>query len=190
MPRYSVDFNDVETFDTKPEGEYEGTVEAVKFREPRSEGKHPQIALTLVITDGEFDDQRAWVNISLSPKALFRAKKLFDIFEVDLSDALDFDTDDPDQIDDDGNILDGPLADLVGEPVIFTIAHETYRKEVQERALITEWLGQTTEAEPEPEPEDEPEAEDEDEEEAPAPRPRKRAPARAKTSKPKRRALR
>ncbi len=191
MGRYTVDFNEAEEYERTPEGEYEGTITEAKFREPRNAGKAPSISLTLEISDGENEGDKSWQNLYLSKKALRRTADILLIFEIDLSDAMDFDTDDPDQIDDEGNILDGPIADLIGEPVIFTVSHDTYKDKPSDTSTITEWLGETsTDDDDEPEEADEPD-EDEEEEEAPPPkRKRQAAPARKKAAKPKRRALR
>ena len=182
MGRYKVDFSEVEEFGNLNEGEYEGLVAKLVFREPKSKDKFPQIAAQLEITDGEFEGRMAFQNLSLSPKALFRVARFLRVFDIepDVLDEIDYDdaTGEIEEPDD--------LTWIIGEPVLFTVSHETYKKETQDRAMVTEWLGDNgvddddDDDDPEEEDPEDPEDEEDEPEEEPEPPKKKAKPAAKK----------
>ena len=210
MARYKTDFSKVETFDLKPEGEYEGVIKELKFRPPRQGKQYPQISVTCVVTGGDFDKQKAWQNLSFSPKALYRMVEFFQLFGIhkdDLKAISDIDDEDPDQVDDEGNILIEPVVNVLDEPVLFTISHSTFQGKTNEQATVTEWLGEgdlgggpveDDDEDEGSEADDESDEDDEDDEEEEAPRPVRRAaparrettPARKTTAEPRKRSFR
>jgi len=78
-----VDFSDVKSsFEDVAPGKYPATV--TKVEERVSQAGKPYIAWEFALTGGAYDGRRLWLNTSLSPKALWRLKKMLtDAFEVD-----------------------------------------------------------------------------------------------------------
>lgn len=194
MPTIPIDFSGVESFDSLPLGQYEGSIDKVELRPTDDPQKFDQIMATYLVTEGELVGRKQSEFLSLSPKAAFRLKKWFDKFGLAESlDALDFD--------DDSNLLLEP--DLVAYNVIFRVYEDSrlYKGEKQIRTELVEVLDDapapaptpvkaTRKAAPAatPEPEEEGEEEEEEEEAAPAPV-KRRASAPAAAAAPARRRL-
>lgn len=203
MPTIPIDFSGVESFDSLPLGEYEGSIDKIELKPTDDVDKFDQIQAGYIVTDGEFTGRKQSEFLSLSPKAAFRLKRWFDKFG--LADgqiaALDFD--------DDSNLLLEP--DLVGYNVIFRVYEDPkpYRGEKQIRTELVEVLDDDEPAPPvkapakpsarraaavapAPEPEDDDESTEDEEEDAPADPTPARRPARAAataTAAPARRRL-
>lgn len=130
MPRNTIDFSDVEDFAPLPAGTYRAQVESMTFREAPDETKSDQISVQYVVTeDGEFLGRKAWTNLYLTPKALWRAKKWFGQMGLE-DEALEYDYDD-----ETGEVTE---PDLVGVDVEIEIKNEVYKGETQARVIGVE----------------------------------------------------
>lgn len=97
MGSIPINFAEVEGgFDAIPEGRYPIVVEKVEVRESKSSDNH-YLNWEMTVTDGEFEGRKLWMITSLSPKALFRLKDVFDALGV-LEDDMDLQYDDDVQI--------------------------------------------------------------------------------------------
>ena len=111
MPTIPVNLADVEAFENLPLGEYEGEIKSITFKEPREEGKYPQLQAAYTVTDEEQLGRVSSEFISLSPKAAFRLKRWFAKFGLEDTENLD--------VDDETNELVDP--DLVGTRIRFKV---------------------------------------------------------------------
>lgn len=124
MGSININFADVEgSFDAMPEGRYPVIIEKVEVRESKSSDNN-YFNWELTITEGEFEGRKLWMITSLSPKALFRLKDVYEALGV-LEDEMDL------QWDDDVEITPqaGPLVlhpDVVGLPAIAIVGIEPY----------------------------------------------------------------
>lgn len=134
MGRVSINFADVEGgFETLPEGLYPFVIEKVEVRESKS-SEHNYLNWELKINDGEHDGQRLWMITSLSPRALFRLKDVFEALEV-LEDEMELDWDDDIEV----TPTAGPMLlepDVVGLEGVAVVKNETY--EGKERNRVDE----------------------------------------------------
>ena len=68
-----VDFSEVQDFDLIKEGNYRAIITGQEIRESKS-SEFPYINWTYTFVGSEYDNRKAWLMTSLSPKALFRLK--------------------------------------------------------------------------------------------------------------------
>lgn len=111
MPTIPVNLGDVVAFESLPVGQYLAEIEKVTYREPREEGKFPQLQVLYAVIDGDHVGRKQSEFLSLSPKAAFRLKKWFNKFGLGDVDNLD--------VDDETNELTEP--DVIGARVIFKV---------------------------------------------------------------------
>jgi len=93
--RTTINFAEVEGgFEAVPEGVYDVTIETVEVRDSKS-SEHDYLNWEFKITgpDDEYEGQHLWMITSLSPRALFRLKDVFEALDV-LEDEMDLDWDD------------------------------------------------------------------------------------------------
>lgn len=92
MTKITVDFSQVESFEAIPGGKYPVIIESVEIKESKS-SEYSYLNFTLVVNDGgEYQNRKLWFIGSLSPKALFRLKSVFDSFGFEGDQAeLDYD---------------------------------------------------------------------------------------------------
>lgn len=198
MPTIPIDFSGVESFDSLPIGEYEGSIDKVELRPATQPTKFDQIQVSYIVTDGEFTGRKQSEFLSMSPKAAFRLKKFFDRFGDLVANLAELD------FDDDSNLLLEP--DLVALDVRFKVYQDP--KEYQGEHQIRTELIEVYDDAPAPAPtpvktprrapvavaapvaveEDEAEEDEAEPEVAPAPAARRRA-APAATAAPARRQL-
>lgn len=82
MGSVQINFADVgNEFETMPEGKYPIVVEKCEVRESKSSDNN-YLNWEMSITEGEYEGRRLWMITSLSPKALFRLKDVFDCLGV------------------------------------------------------------------------------------------------------------
>ena len=118
MPRVTVDFSDVQDFEALPKGDYESVLEKATFVEQDDPEKYPYINTEWVVTEeGEFKGRRLWMVLSLSPRALFRMKDVFENLGV-YEDNLDFDYDE-----ETGTLLE---PEITGLPALLSVSQRTY----------------------------------------------------------------
>lgn len=84
MPVISINFADAEgNQDLIDKGTYDCIVKKAELRFGKTSDQ-PYINLTLaILNDGEFQNRYLWAMGSLSPKALWRTKKLFEALDID-----------------------------------------------------------------------------------------------------------
>lgn len=169
MAKITVDFSDVETFESLGEGIYTGHIDYMRHRPAREAGKSDQLSVCLVCDEGESKGERTWQNLYFSPKAIWRMAKFFALFGID-SAELDVDDEEP------YDVLD---PDLAGEPVLFSVKRDgTYNGQPSFKAEVVEWLGGNQKPLPKSKPAAAEELEDIDE--TPAPKKTFGKPAEAK----------
>lgn len=127
--KVTVDFSQVEDFATLPAGQYPVVIESVELRESKS-SEHPYLNFTLAVADGEFTGRKLWFIGSLSPKALWRLKALFDSFGFEGEQAEL-------EVDDGSGILLSP--ELAGLAAMATVSVEQYQN--KDRNRVDELLG-------------------------------------------------
>lgn len=142
MPRINIDFSAGGSFDVLPEGQYEATIDEIRYRDARAEGKFPQLAVVMTIAEGEFTGRKAFQNLSLSPAAMWRMANFFNLFglEEQGADGLDYD--------EDTKLVTEP--DLSGEPVRIKIKHRMWQGEVQADVTVVEAYNAPAQAETPP----------------------------------------
>lgn len=113
MPK--INFKGVsDGFEPIPEDDYPAKLEAWKYESPK--GKDPYLALTFVITDGEFEGRKQWKNCSTSAQSLWAMKRALTRLGAD-----------PDVIgDEDGFDLEDVMPDLVGNECVLRIDQYEY----------------------------------------------------------------
>lgn len=123
MARVTVDFSDVQEFEPLGKGEFPVLVEKVEYREAQTEDKYDYLNWELTVSDGEFQGRKLWFITSLSPKALFRMKDIFEnlglpsyVVEIDY--------------DEDTNLVTEP--ELAGIPAIAVVSTRMYEGRTQD----------------------------------------------------------
>jgi len=94
MTRVSINFGEVEGgFEAVPEGTYMVEIEKVECRQSKS-SEHDYLNWEFkIIDDEDHEGQHLWMITSLSPRALFRLKDVFEALDV-LEDEMNLDFDD------------------------------------------------------------------------------------------------
>lgn len=133
MGKMTVNFAEVEgSFDAIPEGRYPVVIEKVEVRESKS-SEHNYFNWELTISEGEFENRRLWMITSLSPRALFRMKDVFEALGFDVEDEnFEFDWDDDVEV----TTKAGPLLltpDVTGMAATAIVTIEAYEGKDQNR---------------------------------------------------------
>lgn len=133
MAKMTVNFAEVEGgFEAIPEGRYPAAIEKVEVRESKS-SEHNYLNWELTISDGEYEGRKQWMITSLSPRALFRLKDVFEELGFDVEDeAFELDWDDDVEI----TPSAGPLLlspDVAGMPCTIVVTVEPYNGEDRNR---------------------------------------------------------
>lgn len=145
MPRVTVDFSEVESFEPIPKGEYDVVISGAEYRVAQEEGKFDYINLELTVTEeGEYQNRKLWLILSFSPKSLFRMKDVFENLGIyEEGDELEIDYDDEAE----PMVVTEP--ELVGIPAVAVVSLRPYQGKDQNQvdALIAQ-EGEATKAEP------------------------------------------
>lgn len=133
MGRTTINFADVEGgFEAVPEGVYDVTIETVEVRDSKS-SEHDYFNWEFKITgpDDDYEGQHLWMITSLSPRALFRLKDVFEVLGV-LEDEMTLDWDDDVEI----TPSTGPMLlepDVIGMPCCVKVTNELYEGKERNR---------------------------------------------------------
>jgi hypothetical protein len=134
MTRVSINFAEVEGgFEAVPEGTYHVEIVTVECRESKS-SENDYLNWEFKILEGEGEGQHLWMITSLSPRALFRLKDVFEALGV-LEDEMNLDFDDDVEI----TPTAGPRMlepDVEGLDCIVVVKNEMY--ENRERNRVNE----------------------------------------------------
>jgi hypothetical protein len=149
MSKLNVNFADVESFSLIPVGTPLVEVEEVVVKESQS-SEFPYLNWKLRIVENDedweedFEGRYLWLMTSLSPKALFRLKQVFENLGID-------DEDINLEVDDDTDFVTEP--ELVGLRAYAPVRHEAYNGEQRARVstLIPEDDGPAAAEDEEPE---------------------------------------
>lgn len=117
MPRVTVDFSEVESFEAIEEGEYPVVIEQVEYVEPASDDKYPYLNVQMEVSEGEHEGRKLWTIWSFSPKALFRMQQAFENLGLPV-DEVEFD------VDEDTNLVIQP--EITGLAAIAVVSIEAY----------------------------------------------------------------
>jgi hypothetical protein len=133
VPRITVDFSEVEDFEALPKDDYPAVIVKAIYREPQDQDKFPYINLEMDVTgpgekgtfEGDPKGRKLWSILSLSPKALWRTKQVFENLDL-YADEVDIDVEEGEN----GEMLvvDPPL---VGVPVIASVSQREYEGRMQ-----------------------------------------------------------
>jgi hypothetical protein len=134
MGNININFAEVEgSYEPLPEGPMPVIIEKVEVRESKS-SEHNYLNWEMVVQDPDHEGRRLWMITSLSPKALFRLKDVFEALGV-LDDEMTIEWDDDVQI----TPAAGPRLlqpDVEGVAAIAVIKNEIY--EGKERNKVDE----------------------------------------------------
>jgi hypothetical protein len=123
MGKFAVDFSNVESFEPLPEGEYRCRIEEVVVKRNKAD-TGDYLNWTLEVIDGEFSGRKLWLMTSLSAKALWKLKEVFESLGIE-GDQQEL------EWDDDTMLVTSPeLVDLV---VVAQVTQELYKDRVQNR---------------------------------------------------------
>ena len=123
MTQISIDFSDVESFEALEPGKYPIVVESVEMR-ASTKSENPYLNWELRITNESAKNRRLFLMTSLSPKALWRLKGIFENLGI-YEEQMEL------QVDEESGILISPA--IVGVPAIAVVAQEVYQGRVQNR---------------------------------------------------------
>lgn len=131
MGSMNINFAEVEGgFEVLPEGTYPVIIERVEVRESKS-SDHNYLNWEMKVTDDDHENQRLWMITSLSPKALFRLKDVFEALGV-LTDEMDISWDeDVDITPGEGPLLVEP--DVIGLACVAVVKNEVYDNKERNR---------------------------------------------------------
>ena len=133
MGRTTINFAEVEGgFEAVPEGVYDVTIETVEVRDSKS-SEHDYFNWEFKITgpDDDYEGQHLWMITSLSPRALFRLKDVFEVLGV-LEDEMTLDWDDDVEItNSSGPVLLEP--DVIGMACCVKVENEMYEGKERNR---------------------------------------------------------
>lgn len=133
MGTHAINFAEVEdSFEALPEGQYPVTIERVEVRESKS-SEHYYLNWTLKVDEDaeEGAGRNLWMITSLSPKALFKLKSVFENLGV-LQDEMELEWDEDVEVTTSaGPILLDP--DVIGMAAIALVENEMYENKEQNR---------------------------------------------------------
>lgn len=174
LPRGTTNFSEIEQFQALVEGEYEGHVEYVRFKDGSDRNKSDQLSVCLVSDEEDTQGEKTWQNLYFTDKSMYRMAEFFGLFGIE---SIDWDTAISDE--EPFDLLD---PDLSGEPVRFAVyADGKYNGKPSFKAEVTEWLGSKAKPKAASAKAKDPEAEQEEAEEAEAkPKPKRFGAAAAK----------
>ncbi len=114
MPNIAINLADVkDDYASLPLGEYLGQIDKITHREPNKPGKFAQFMISFTVIDGDEMGRKGTQWLSLSPNALFRVKRWFELFGMGDEELI---------IDEDTNELAEP--DLVGIQGVFAVTED------------------------------------------------------------------
>lgn len=132
MPQITVDFSNVEEFEALPKGEYDCVIVKAELRTPADSDKYPYINLEMDVKDivslsgadaPSLDGTRKlWAILSLSPKALWRTKQVFENLGI-FAEEMELD------VDEETNMVVSP--ELIGMPVRCAVSTRVYEGRTQ-----------------------------------------------------------
>lgn len=133
MPRITVDFSKVEDFEALPKDEYPSVIVKAIYRVPQDEEKHPYINLEMDVTgpgeggafEGDPKGRKLWAILSLSPKALWRTKQVFENLDI-YAEEMEIDVEEGEN----GEML-VTSPELVGLPVLCAVSTREYEGRLQ-----------------------------------------------------------
>ena len=125
MTQITIDFSNIEEFEPLPVGRYPVMVEVVALRESQS-SEYPYLNWELKVTVEPYLNRRLFLMTSLSPKALWRLKAIFEAFGV-FSENMALETAEADDME----ILISPA--VAGKAGIALVSQEAYQGRVQNR---------------------------------------------------------
>jgi hypothetical protein len=124
VARVTVDFSDVQEFEPLGKGEYPVVVEKVTYKESQTEDKYDYLNWELTVTEAPNEGRKLWFITSLSPRALFRMKDIFENLGLP-SDEVEIDYDE-----DADNLVIEP--ELSGIPAIAVVSMRMYEGRPQD----------------------------------------------------------
>lgn len=131
MGRTTINFAEVEGgFEALPEGTYNCIIEKVEVRDSKS-SEHDYLNWEFKVLDDDHEGQRLWMITSLSPRALFRLKDVFEALDV-LEDEMELDWDDDIEI----TPSNGPELlepDVSGMECVVIVKNEVYEGKERNR---------------------------------------------------------
>jgi hypothetical protein len=114
-----VNFKDVESRKTPPEGDY--ILEVLEATSEKSQGGNDQIAFVLEVAKGEYKGTKLWFYCPLAENSLWKLHAFLSALGEDVpQDEMDID-----------------LSELVGKQVVGVLTHETYQG--RKRAKMTDF---------------------------------------------------
>lgn len=130
VPQITVDFSNVEEFEALPKGEYAAVIAKAEYRIPSDSDKFPYINLEMDVKDVvkvaeevNLDGTRKlWAILSLSPKALWRTKQVFENLGI-YAEEMELDVDE--------ETMQVVSPELVGLPVHVTVSQRVYEGRTQ-----------------------------------------------------------
>ena len=122
-PQIDIDFSQVEEFEPLPAGQVSILIEEVTLKQSKS-GEYPYLNWELRVSEGEFANRRLFMMTSLSERALWRLKAVFENIGV-LATQMQL------QVDETTNLLLSPA--LSGLPAIAVVSQEVYEGRIQNR---------------------------------------------------------
>ena len=125
MTQIRIDFSDIEEFEPLPVGRYPIMVEVVALRQSQS-SENPYLNWELKVTVEPYLNRRLFLMTSLSPKALWRLKAVFEAFGV-FAEDMNLETTEVDDME----ILITPA--VAGKAAIASVSQEVYQGRVQNR---------------------------------------------------------
>lgn len=117
MAEVVIDFSNVQEFDPIEPGNYPVFIDQVEMRASKS-SDYPYMNWTLTITEGEAVNRKLFFMTSLSPKALWRAKAVFESLGI-FQEKMSIQTDEESNL-----VLEPELSGLVAMAVVTQEVYE------------------------------------------------------------------
>jgi hypothetical protein len=137
-----INFGDVEVreFEPLPVGRHIAKLIAADYVAESARSGEPGVAWQFVVSGGEYDGRKAFANTSLQPQSLWSTQRILMALgrTKEECDALDWDTEEPGQIQSD-------LEALIGSDCVIVIGHEMYegaKRQRVRRVLSAEGVGE------------------------------------------------
>ena len=125
-----IDFGNVEVreFEPLPTGRYLAKCSAADYNEASSRSGEPAVAWQYTVDGGEYDGRKAFLNTSLQPQSLWSTQRILTALGMTKEevDALEWDTENPEQIQSD-------LNELLDASCVIVIGHEKFEGTKRQR---------------------------------------------------------
>ena len=125
-----IDFGNVEVreFEPLPTGRHLSKLSAADYNEASSRSGEPAIAWQFTVDGGEYDGRKAFLNTSLQPQSLWSTQRVLMALGMTKEDvdALDWDTEEPEKIQE-------TLNGLLESPCVIVIGHEMFEGTKRQR---------------------------------------------------------